>query len=874
VWLASSLVAGACIAMSGCGDDDSLDPPIDAASSVDAGDATVSPADLGPPDLTGCSDSDGDGHRSSTCGGDDCDDSDPSRYPGATEECDDDDEDCNDATYGVDADADGFQSSLCCNGADNCGPDCDDALSTVSPTASEVCNAGVDDDCDGLADSADGVCVPCAPGFTGMDGACADVDECATTGFCGVGAVACTNVTGTFVCTCATGYAPGAPTGGLCANVNECAASVDPCGGGSCVDNAGSYVCTCPAGYRLAMTPVVTCVDVDECGERTDMCMDAPLVAVCANTSGDYACMCPAGYSGSGRGAAGCPDVDECATGTDDCDDPNAVCNNTPGTFGCGCRAGFVGTGRVAGSCRWNDPSLSGLAVGAGATLSPALAPGTTTYTVTLPVGATSTTFTATLPQPTRATMTAASTPLASGASRAVSLVGYAPTLVSVVVTTETGVSRTYTVIVTRGAHYVKASNTDTADSFGGAIALSGDGNTMAVGAPAEASIATGIGGDQANDSAAGAGAVYVFRRAAGIWTQEAYVKASNTDPGDLFGRALSLSSDGSMLAVGAPAEDSNATGIGGDQTSDGETNAGAAYVFRRTGTSWAQEAYIKASNTEAGDAFAHAIALSGDGLTLAAGADGEAWGAGATYVFRRTSGAWAQEAYLKSSSGRAFGWSVALSGDGAVLAAGAPDDFTAANYAGSVTVYRRTVTWAFEAFLQAPMIRPSEQFGTAVALSADGIALAVGARYETVYVLRRSGATWAHEARITASNAAPGDEFGRSLALSSDGLRLAVGAPLEDSRAVGIGGEQNDEAAGGSGAVYLYRRVATTWSQEAYVKATNTNAADAFGTSVALAADSSALAVGATQEDSNATGIGGDQTNESASQSGATYVY
>ncbi len=135
-------------------------------------------------------------------------------------------------------------------------------------------------------------------------------------------------------------------------------------------------------------------------------------------------------------------------------------------------------------------------------------------------------------------------------------------------------------------------------DLFGSSVALSADGSTLAVGAPDEASAATGIGGNQADNSAPGAGAVYVFTRSGTAWSQQAYVKASNTDADDRFGDSVALSADGSTLAVGAVVEASAATGIGGNQADNSAQDAGAVYVFTRSGTTWSQQAYVKASNT------------------------------------------------------------------------------------------------------------------------------------------------------------------------------------------------------------------------------------------------------------------------------------
>lgn len=181
---------------------------------------------------------------------------------------------------------------------------------------------------------------------------------------------------------------------------------------------------------------------------------------------------------------------------------------------------------------------------------------------------------------------------------------------------------------------YFKASNTGAYDELGTAVALSEDGNTLVVSARREASNATGIGGDQANNSVLSAGAVYVFvRDKPGVWSQQAYIKASNTGVGDRFGDIVALSSDGNTLAVGAYREGSNATGIGGDQADNSAGYAGAVYVFVRDDAEvWSQQAYVKASNTAADDLFGHGVALSGNGNVLAVGAvreDGDATGIG-----------------------------------------------------------------------------------------------------------------------------------------------------------------------------------------------------------------------------------------------------
>ncbi len=459
--------------------------------------------------------------------------------------------------------------------------------------------------------------------------------------------------------------------------------------------------------------------------------------------------------------------------------------------------------------------------------------------------------------------------------------------------------------------HYLKASNTGADDEFGISVSLSGD--TLAVGARWEDSNAVGIGGAQGNDLAVNSGAVYVFRRSADTWVQEAYLKASNTGASDQFGISVSLSGD--TLAVGARWEDSSATGVGGAQGNDLAVNSGAVYVFRRSGITWAQEAYLKASNTGNNDWFGASVSLSGD--TLAVGAyleDSNATGvggpegndlagdSGAVYVFRRSGITWSQEAYLKASNtgvGDWFGESVSVFGG--TVAVGALDEASAATgvdgdqssnlagTSGAVYVFRRSgITWSQEAYLKASNTDAGDGFGNSLSLSGD--ALAVAARRESsnatgvggdqgndladnsgaVYVFRRSAFTWAQESYLKASNTGAGDQFGISVSLSGD--TLAVGANLEDSDATGVGGDQGNDLAIGSGAVYVFGRSEVTWSQVAYLKASNTGAGDQFGFSVSLSGGT--LAVGAVDEDSSATGVGGDQGNGGAGDSGAVYLF
>jgi len=146
---------------------------------------------------------------------------------------------------------------------------------------------------------------------------------------------------------------------------------------------------------------------------------------------------------------------------------------------------------------------------------------------------------------------------------------------------------------------------------------LSGDGNTLAVGARVEGGGARGINGNQADNSAQYSGATYLFTWANGSWSQQAYIKSSNSEALDGFGYAVALSVDGNVLVASAYCEQSSARGSEGSQSDNSARCAGAVYRFERTGGLWAQTNYIKSSNTEAHDVFGAAVAISGDGVTM-----------------------------------------------------------------------------------------------------------------------------------------------------------------------------------------------------------------------------------------------------------------
>lgn len=505
---------------------------------------------------------------------------------------------------------------------------------------------------------------------------------------------------------------------------------------------------------------------------------------------------------------------------------------------------------------------------------------------------------------------------------------------------------------------YFKPSNTGADDNFGVSLALSGDNKTLVVGAYYEDNGVKGVisDGSEITDvsTAVDSGAVYVFtRNNRGIWSQSAYLKASNTGAEDNFGTSLALSEDGKTLVVGASAEDNGFKGIitDGSEASDSGTavDSGAVYVFTKSNTgTWLQSAYIKASNTGASDLFGSSVAISKDGKTLAVGAPtednavkgiitngseaadvGTVNNSGAVYLFTQSdSGEWSQSAYFKASNtgvSDLFGSAIALSDNGKMLVVGAYNedngakgiitngsevmDLGTATNSGAVYVFIKdsSGSWAQSAYIKASNTGADDNFGASLAVSEDGNTLTVGAWFEdnsvtgivvdgsevtdlgtannsgAVYLFSRDAGIWSQSAYVKGSNTGTSDGFGESLSVSDNGKTFAVGSPGENNSAKGIiinGSEINDVgSATSAGAVYLFTKDSSgNWSQIAYLKASNTGMVDYFGKSLALSDDGNLVAVGAYREDNKATGviIDGSETIDAGTEndSGAVYLY
>jgi nucleoside-specific outer membrane channel protein Tsx len=399
------------------------------------------------------------------------------------------------------------------------------------------------------------------------------------------------------------------------------------------------------------------------------------------------------------------------------------------------------------------------------------------------------------------------------------------------------------------------ASDGSTSDHFGTSVSVSG--STVLVGAPGNAS---------------DAGAVYVFVRSGSRWSQQAELTASDGASDDAFGTAVSIS--GSTALIGA---------------SGSASDAGAAYVFARSGTKWSEQAELTASDAASGEHFGQSVSVSGSVAIV--GAPGAVSSTGAAYVFQSSGTSWSQQAELTASDGASyalFGTAVTIAGSTAVVGAIGGG----ASHGGAVYVFSLSGTiWSQSAMINDPDApSPGRDFGVAVALS--GTTLLIGAPGNNSYVgeafaFGRSGSAWSEEAKIAASDGASNDQFGNAIAAS--GKTVLVGAslkasatgaayvfdvPVQPAVLSATGGEEDDnfgtavavsgstavvgapDAASGSGTTYVFVRTEKKWSEQAELTVSGEGGA-AFGTAVAVSG--SRIVVGAPDEGSTA---------------GAAYVY
>ena len=382
------------------------------------------------------------------------------------------------------------------------------------------------------------------------------------------------------------------------------------------------------------------------------------------------------------------------------------------------------------------------------------------------------------------------------------------------------------------------ASDRSAGSRLGQSVAISGD--YAVVGAPGN-----------------GSGSAYIFKRNGTTWVEQQKIIALDANSDDNFGTSVAISGD--YIVVGAIYDNENASG--GGALSD----AGSAYIFKRTGTTWAQEQKIVPSDRADGDYFGSTVAISGDYVAVGAFLSNPSGlaDAGAAYVFKRTGTSWAQEQKITApdmATNDNFGCSVAISGD-YVIAGSVNDgeDAAGANTlagAGSAYVFKRTgTTWAQEQKIVPSDRATTDSFGFSVAISGDDVV--IGAVYEdenasgtetitnagSAYIFKRTGVTWAQEQKLVASDRGASDNFGRSVSISGD--CAIIGSPFESEDASGAA------TLSLSGSAYAFKRTGVTWAQVTKMVASDRSTEDLFGYSVAVSG--SYVISGALYEDENA---------------------
>ena len=355
---------------------------------------------------------------------------------------------------------------------------------------------------------------------------------------------------------------------------------------------------------------------------------------------------------------------------------------------------------------------------------------------------------------------------------------------------------------------------------FGASVALSADGDTALVGAPSDSG---------------GAGAAWVFTRTGSIWTQQGEKLTGTGESGrGAFGASVALSADGATALVGGPSDN------GG---------AGAAWVFTRTGSIWTQQGEKLTGTGESGrGAFGASVALSADGATALVGGPFDAGHAGAAWPFTRTGSTWSAQGEKLTGAGEsgagAFGFSVALSGDGATALVGGEGDDAGVGAAWPFT--RTGSSWSGQGEkLAGAGESGAGRFGSSVALSADGATALVGGEGDDAGVgaawpFTRTGSKWSAQGeKLTGHTGTNKAFFGDSVALSADGATALIG-----------GHDYLDV-----GAAWPFARSGSSWALSGEQLAGGGELGfGAFGSSVALSADGATALVGG-QGDADFTG-------------------
>jgi len=310
-------------------------------------------------------------------------------------------------------------------------------------------------------------------------------------------------------------------------------------------------------------------------------------------------------------------------------------------------------------------------------------------------------------------------------------------------------------------------------DTLGGNVALRGDVAALGV-----------IGRDDIGENA---GAVYIFERNSGIWSQKQVLTAFDGKADDSFGQSIALTDN--FLVIGAPNSNSP------------HSKTGAAYVYHRIDNSWKFHSKLTANDGAAGDLFGISVAINKDTLLVGADLNDEvAENAGAVYAYVLSNKQWVHQAKLTASDGAntdIFGVRVALSGDTALISARRDDIERVGVDAGSAYIFERhNGKWTQKQKLLAPDGNADDRFARGVALQNNTAIISAmhhdanGENTGALYVYTQSKGQWAFASKLIAPEGKPQDRYGWNVSLS--GSRAMVAAP------------HRDDNGNNSGAVYV----------------------------------------------------------------------
>lgn len=372
-------------------------------------------------------------------------------------------------------------------------------------------------------------------------------------------------------------------------------------------------------------------------------------------------------------------------------------------------------------------------------------------------------------------------------------------------------------------------------DVFGISVAISND--TIVIGAPMEDGNQQSISATPTSTlTLANSGAAYVYRRSGTVWNLEAYLKPTNLNGGDSFGRFVAI--DGDTIVVGSPKEQSldPTLRFGNDASSDNTgVSIGAVYVFKRTGTTWAQEAYLKSHIPAANDQFGSEIGITGDTLVVGVSQDDTtASNSGAVHVFKRSGNIWSRDSYLKAS---------------------------------------------------APIA--NSLFGVSVGISVDKIIVGAAGQNGAAYIFQNNGSGWTEETILTAPNAEVNDQFGKAVSIYGDTVAIAAPNESDSIKTIlnrGTLPNLTDNGCLNSGAVYVFQKENNNWIYRSFIKTTNADPSDRVSNATSgpageygsLSIYGDTIALGAAEEKGGTTVSSplAPAADNSKTRAGAVYIF